>query len=75
MESGMDLQYKKCPFCGNDAKLFPHGYNSTNPVEIGCSSNDCLVKPMSIAYPKVIEGEVMWNDAEKEAVDKWNTRA
>lgn len=70
------MEIKSCPFCGNSAKFFAHGY-SNDVAEVGCSNRDCCVQPRATVKPDIdpLTDAVLWDDAEKKAVDNWNQRA
>lgn len=74
------IQLLPCPFCGENAGYHDHSY-SDDYCTVGCINPSCLVKPLTAVSPEYKPWtkaestyEILWEEAELEAAQNWNTR-
>lgn len=60
-------ELKPCPFCGGEASLF-HDDKERGTTRVGCY-RVCFVRP------RVLVRGVTHEDADPEAIDRWNRRS
>ena len=72
------VKISDCPFCGNSATLIrsplwyeSHGYHGCYEFFVKCLNKECEV---TLPYGKFDTIYLSAEDAEKQAIDKWNDR-
>jgi hypothetical protein len=68
-----------CPFCGAEANKDKVWMDAVFYIQ--CSNTDCVAQPSISVKAKCVENKgdtitysPLWEDAEAEAIAKWNTR-
>ena len=72
------VKISDCPFCGSSATLIceplwhgSHGYHGCHEVYVQCTNDKCRVTLPFGIYNSIY---IPLEDAEKQAIDKWNNR-